>query len=372
MATPIKAAPRATVEQAITFAKNSNPLIGAEVMGYLRELWRVCARAGLDPAVLAAQSAYETAEPGRGPWESEQWGRKRNPAGIGVGDVSDVGIVYRSGRDAARAHTLHMAGYVYGANPPGELLSFKQLDPRWDALMASGMAGTVRNVEDLGSGKWATQDKAIYSANILSYLSKITGSAIPAPPEEGPKVPADPKSLLPPIQWEGSPNYHARGIKPVAMVHHCTDDLRYWATESWFQNPDSNASSNFVIERDGTVHQFVSTLNAPWTNGDVRSPRKDIPWLNAAIASGRNLNSYTVTIEYVATPTTPPTEAQYQAGIKLARYCGHPEVYGIPPHRGWQLRHADINSVSRPYCPGPQFDLARVIRALGGDPARLR
>ncbi|MGN6031994.1 MAG: hypothetical protein ACTHQE_10070, partial [Thermomicrobiales bacterium] len=91
-------------------------------------------------------------------------------------------------------------------------------------------------------------------------------------------------------------------------------------------------------------------------------------WLNDAISRGINTNNPTVAAEYVATPGTPPTAAQYKSGIALARYFSHPKVYGIGVNRGSQCRHADVNSVSREYCPGPNFDLAMIIRELGGDP----
>lgn len=189
----------------------------------------------------------------------------------------------------------------------------------------------------------------------------------------------DPAILLPPIEWVGSPNFfpnrHGRG-NPIAIVYHCTDDLNYANTKSWFQNPASQASSTMVILRDGSVKQFVSSKDAPWTNGDwqrngVPGYRRDIPWLVEAIAKGHNVNDYTISYEFIATPSVPPTEAQYQAAIKLSRYFCHPKVYAISPDRGHQMRHSDVNSITRSYCPGPEFQLERVIRELGGDPTRL-
>ena len=142
-----------------------------------------------------------------------------------------------------------------------------------------------------------------------------------------------------------------------------------------FQNPASEASAHFVVDRDGTIYQCVSTLKAAWTNGDVRAPRRDIPALAAVLPTVRgaggwiNFNDFCVTIEYHGLPELGVTEAQYASGIALAAYVR--DRYGVSPHRGGQLQHADVNPETRAHCPGPRFDLARVIRGIGGDPARL-
>lgn len=184
---------------------------------------------------------------------------------------------------------------------------------------------------------------------------------------------SDPSTLLPPITWRGTTNFfpNRNGLTPVTIVYHCTDDLVFDNTDSWFQNGSSNASSHFVINRDGKVYQYVSSKDGAWTNGDYNNPRTDLSWLNKAISSGANVNNFTISYEFVATPSTPPTEAQYVSAIALSRYFCHPKVYGINPNRSNQCRHADINSVSRSYCPGPNFDLERIIKALDGDPAKV-
>lgn len=213
----------------------------------------------------------------------------------------------------------------------------------------------------------------------------VPGQSTAPPPEQG-TITADnyrqeenPETLLPPILWKGStnlfPNRHGRG-QAIAIVYHCTDDLNLQNTVSWFQNPNSEASSHFVIDRDGVVYQFVSSKDASWTNGDwkvggVAGYRRDIEWLAKAIDAGHNVNDYTISYEFVATPATPPTQAQYDSAIKLSRYFCHPKVLSINPNRSHQNRHADINGISRGYCPGPDFDLDMIIAALGGDPTAI-
>ena len=87
------------------------------------------------------------------------------------------------------------------------------------------------------------------------------------------------------IVWVGTNNKHdRRGQQPVAIVYHVTDDMGFANVSNWFRTPGSDASAHFVIDRDGTPYQFVSTREAAWTNGDYSQWNENIPWLVAAIA----------------------------------------------------------------------------------------
>lgn len=214
-----------------------------------------------------------------------------------------------------------------------------------------------------------------YRATLNGLIRELT-AALPAPIEAPAKPkPAAAAPLPRNLVWVGTGNFHDRnGIAPVAIIHHVTDDLSIDNVRSWFQNRSSNASAHFVVGRDGRIEQFVSTTKAAWTNGDYNRARTDIPWLAEAIrrvrAEGRNLNDWTINVEYVGEPGEPLTEAQYAAGVDIDRYClaTYPTIVPVRGHLG---RHADVNAVDRPYCPGPAFDLERVIRAVGGDPTRM-
>jgi N-acetyl-anhydromuramyl-L-alanine amidase AmpD len=171
-------------------------------------------------------------------------------------------------------------------------------------------------------------------------------------------------------------------MSPVAICYHTTWDMSLQNVINHFRNPASEASSTFVIDRDGTAFQMVSSTNAPWTNGDYRdrtgksnNPTTLISWLTHAMAAcdrgENNLNEFFITYEFISTPDIPPTDPQYETAILLSRYFCHPTVYGISRHRGHHIRHADINSVSRWYDPGRLFDLRRIILAIGGDPTNF-
>lgn len=190
---------------------------------------------------------------------------------------------------------------------------------------------------------------------------------------------ADPASLLPPIEWVGSPNFfpNRSGFgKPIAIVNHITDDMKLNNVLGWLSDSRSQASSHFVIDRDGKVYQLVSSNDGAWTNGDymvngVMGYRLDIPWIGDLVRRGININNATITIEHVGTPSNPPTEAQYRSSIAIHRYFGHPKVYGISPNRSHRNRHADVNRITRLYCPGGDFDQERIIVECGGDPLEL-
>lgn len=177
------------------------------------------------------------------------------------------------------------------------------------------------------------------------------------------------------IIWEGTANFHDRGgQEPVAITYHLTDDLSFENVKSWFQNPRSRASSHFVIDRDGSKHQFVGSSKASWSNGIINRPRTDIQWLNEAVRQvnlgRRNMNDYTINLEFINKPGMPFTREQIESGIDIVRY--YVAIYpGIRPTRGHHVRHSDIDSVNRPYDPGPLFPLADLMRAVNADPLLL-
>lgn len=375
--TPIQGPQTATFEQAITTVKNTEPQRVTFLLAYLRELWRLCEDANLNPVVLLAQAYHETGIPGAGPFESEAWIVNGNPAGIGITDGPNRSMTYETGEDAARAHVVHMAGYVQGNTGWVYDSPFKALDPQWEYLEEHPRFGEVRYVEDLGSGTWATQESSIYADAILDYMAQIEGAAQPVPPDQGteddPEIPAPTKAIMPDIIWVGSPNYHARGMPPIGIVHHITGDEVLQNTLSWFNNPESDASSTMVIDRDGTIYQCVSSLNAPWTNGDHKNPHMWVGYCQEMARRRVNWNNGSITYETVARSGDRVTEEQYRSIIALDQYFLHPDVYGdtIVNIRGFQLRHSDINSVTRAFDPGKDYQLGRIITETGGDPIAM-
>ena len=184
--------------------------------------------------------------------------------------------------------------------------------------------------------------------------------------------PAAERPTLGDYTYLGSPNQMSRrGIVPVALSYHITDDLDLDRVLRWLRQEGSNASSHWVIDTDGSKYQLVGSAMASYTNGDVQRPRMDIPWIARHapdwIAKRDNANYYTISIEHVGIPGKPFTDAQIASSIEVSRYylATYPT---ITRDRGHMTRHADYNSVTRPYCPGDLFPLGTIIVECDGDP----
>lgn len=362
--------PSIPVENAKFYARQTKAKRTADVDTYLDTIYREAPKFGLDPAIMAAQASHET-----GGYTSAAWVDMLNPAGIGHTDADSYGIRFEDADDAAWGHIVHLLIYARPTVLPRIDKRRLSLDTRFDEAWFAGYAGKAKSVDDL-AGKWATDAK--YAPKVERHYKAIAAAI--KKPTPTPEQPGDAPLPANIVRIETG-NYHHRlfGRKPVALSFHITDDMNFAGTKSWFQNPASEASAHVVIDRDGTIYQFVSSLDAAWTNGDYKFngqivARRDIPLLRRCIqdveqTGGQNLNDFTINIEHVGTPENPPTEAQYQSSIAISKY--YRDRYDIKPSRGTMWRHADINSAGRFYCPGPKFDLARIIVALGGDPNDL-
>lgn len=178
--------------------------------------------------------------------------------------------------------------------------------------------------------------------------------------------------------WAPSPNFSSRHGRPIrALVVHTTagsfpSDLAY------LRNPDPPnglpVSSHEYIAPDGQVYQLVSAGLAAWTNGIIagavtnrlvlewRATPDDPAW-DAGLP---NLESYTIEVSGAGRHTW--TSAQWASlRARARRACG---AYGITDD--WRvLRHADIDRVNRPNCPGPADEvwasfIRDVIRPASG------
>src|SRR4051812_27042638 len=137
---------RGSVEQALAYARALGSLRLQEVEAYLRELWRLCQKFGVDFSLAVAHSANETGDPNRGgAWLSPAWRDWLNPIGLGITDGGLDMRIYRSGVEAARAHFVHLWLYVMGEIPEGsELESYVELDPRYEDAIRAGYAGIAK------------------------------------------------------------------------------------------------------------------------------------------------------------------------------------------------------------------------------------
>lgn len=162
------------------------------------------------------------------------------------------------------------------------------------------------------------------------------------------------------------------GYKPVAIVNHITagaaSSCRYW-----FKNPNSYASSHYLVCKDGTIYQFVKLEHSAWANGCQGSNP------SAPMYSGRatakivkemglmlNANIYTVSIEHENDWGGKLTAKQLEASAwlhahivkEVKRIFGHM----IPLDRDHVLGHCEIDPVGKAACPGAEFPYEEIIR----------
>lgn len=146
--------------------------------------------------------------------------------------------------------------------------------------------------------------------------------------------------------------------KPEAIVIHLADGS-FAGTIAWFQNPQSNVSAHYLIDRDGSVVRFVDEANTAFHAGALHQPT----W--AGLKPNINPNAYTIGIEHAGRPGDAWTDAMYCAGAQLIHdIC---ERWGIQATDQTIIRHSTINALHA-QCPGDQCDLERLIRESRMDP----
>lgn len=130
--------------------------------------------------------------------------------------------------------------------------------------------------------------------------------------------------------------------------------LEYWANTA-------QASSTVMIQHDGSVLNIIPEQHGPWTNGDDAQPSANGARL---VNLPGNSNLYTLSIEAEGVDGSDTTAAQLDSIVwQVEKWMAQ---YGIP--KANVLRHADINSVTRPNCPGAYYPkvMARISETPTG------
>lgn len=151
-----------------------------------------------------------------------------------------------------------------------------------------------------------------------------------------------------------------------------------------FRDPRHAASAHYGIGADGRVVQFVADADMAWANGPIRAPNlAAVPWIARCVREGINPNALTLALEWEGahagrwvasrlpgyttlrvTRWWVPTDVQYAAGVALMRALV--ARHAIPVDRAHICRHSDFDSVTKGFCPGRGFPMARLIADLGG------
>lgn len=184
------------------------------------------------------------------------------------------------------------------------------------------------------------------------------------------------------IKWRQSPNHSSReGHTPDIISCHITQGS-YAGAISWLCNPESQASSHFVVSQKGEITQLVDIRHSAWVNGT--STKKEKAYFNghstleAVRNRGVNANRYTIGIEHegfydkTLGALTPEQEAATAALMEYIR-AAVLKIYGklIPADRDHIVGHCNIAPKWKPNCPGPKFPYDSILKKLNEDPARI-
>jgi N-acetyl-anhydromuramyl-L-alanine amidase AmpD len=180
------------------------------------------------------------------------------------------------------------------------------------------------------------------------------------------------------ITQRPSPNKYdgRKGWKPDMIVCHITEGS-YDGAVSWLCNPQAQASAHFVVAQDGRVAQLVQLTDGAWCNGTSTDVGSSVYYGKSTLAVVRerktNANYYTVSIEHEgvwAKTKGRLTDAQLAATIELIKYIRSEvkRIYGveIPIDREHIVGHYQINPITKPNCPGSEFQFDAIIAALKG------
>jgi hypothetical protein len=282
---PIVGAATGTLSEALAFVKHHAKRFD-DAIEYVNAVFEFAPKAGIDPAIVIAQSAHET-----GNYTSDAWVTRLNPAGLGITDGPDLGIGFATGRDAALAQLVHLSAYSQSPLAPA-LKAFKKLDARYQAVFDQGWQNTVRTLNDL-TGKWATdQDypqKIAQKGNLIfkntssksdsvsltsTGVSTITFGRVPHPSFTDRLITEKPEG----IGWSALGKRKPKGV----VLHRMLGTL--WGTDGWFRNPTVEALTDYgvgVQAIDGANDGVILRWNDPtgyrsgWASGPALQPYGD-------------------------------------------------------------------------------------------------
>lgn len=172
------------------------------------------------------------------------------------------------------------------------------------------------------------------------------------------------------IQKYTTPHHSSRGQhKPLFICWHIADGT-YNGTISWETNPASKVSSHFVLGKNGEVTQMVELDRAAWTQGDIKKP--SLPY--AKQHPELNPNLYCVSIEcegFWKDTKGKLTDKALDSAVELTKHivAEVKRIYGIeiPIDRQHMIGHCEINTVTRPHCPGELFQYDELISLAKSD-----
>ncbi len=169
-------------------------------------------------------------------------------------------------------------------------------------------------------------------------------------------------------------NYRPRDI---LIVNHITEGSAN-SCISCFLNPKSEASTHFLVARDGTITQFMKLTDSAWGNGTTSNPNSNMYYKyskNEIISKNSiNANLFTVSIEhegFYSQTKGALTELQYKSTLWLHKHIIKEikRLYDIDIaiDRTHIIGHGEVSPKTRPNDPGELFPFDRLIKDLKGD-----
>lgn len=139
-------------------------------------------------------------------------------------------------------------------------------------------------------------------------------------------------------------NYRDRepGIFPDAIAIHIADGLKA-SVVATFKDPAVQKSSHFLVNRDGSITQFVNTSKVAYCTGNIDNPINELVLFRIT-----NPNSWSLAIEHEGFGSVDITPAQYAATAKLVKFLH--DKWGIPLDRTHIFGHREV--FSKKICPG--------------------
>lgn len=159
-----------------------------------------------------------------------------------------------------------------------------------------------------------------------------------------------PKAVVPPFPIEfvqiPQSNFQVgrNGMTPDAIAIHIADGGKS-SVISTFTDPFAQKSSHFLVCRDGSIVQFVSTANASFCTGNVDNPINE---LVLARWPQSNPNDWTISIEHEGFGISDISGLQYPATAILCKFLS--QKWGVPLDRTHIFGHKE--AYSKKACPG--------------------
>jgi hypothetical protein len=304
------------------------------------------------------------------------------PSTTPLGKVWLKGYHFATPRAGLIALLIHMAYYIYGrdkAKWPAKAQQYHGdaiLDPRLPALLSTAWPGTVKYLSDLGNGRFAAAPTG-YAAGIVSRGNAILG--LPGAIVQTLGVPATTPEFFAWLRAKGiqvidGPDYVGDGwvgrggLQPSTIFHHVTDGYSVKGSVGWWRRDDVDGSTQRLIAGpgdpdypDGTLSIARKDEDQAWGNGVVDHPNLANPIIADWVKRGINPNRVSLSTETSGKPFDPAFPSPKQMQTHLYNDLHWIAKFAIPVDRNHLLRHADVDSVNRPNCPGPRFDLDRLI-----------